>query len=94
MTNQNPLHKLRQMTDAEASRRASARERNRAEFPQIAWICDEVRKVFPNAQFLHGEEDGREIGKFPSLPPNCVEVDAVKAVEMAAMGYETKRRRK
>jgi hypothetical protein len=59
----------------------------------VASICDEVRAVFPNAQFLHGEEGGREIGKFPSLP-GCVEVDAVKAMEMAEMGKEKWRKRK
>ena len=26
--------------------------------------------MFPNAQFLHGEEAGREIGKRPVDPPN------------------------
>jgi hypothetical protein len=59
----------------------------------VASICDEVRAVFPNAQFLHGEEGGREIGKFPNLP-GCVEVDAVKAYEMAELGMQTKRRKR
>lgn len=48
--------------------------------------------MFPNAQFLHGEEGGREIGKFPAIPANCFEMDAVKAYEMAAMGEKRKRK--
>lgn len=43
--------------------------------PGVAWIFDEVRAVFPNAQMVHAEENGREIGKPPPLPPNCVEID-------------------
>lgn len=59
----------------------------------MARICDQVRAVFPNVQFLHGEENGREIGKFPSLP-GCVEMDAGKAYEMAALGMQTKKRKR
>jgi hypothetical protein len=58
--------------------------------PDAAWIFDEVRSVFPGAQMVHAEEGGREIGKFPALPPNCVEVDLFKAYEMAAMGQPRK----
>lgn len=49
--------------------------------------------MFPNAQFLHGEEDGREIGKFPEIPPNCFEMDAVKAYELASMGMQPRKRK-
>ena len=28
--------------------------------------------------FLHGEEGGREIGKLPPLPANCVEIDLMR----------------
>ena len=61
--------------------------------PELASIFDQVRAVFPNAQFLHGEEGGREVGKFPTLRAGVFEMDAVKAYELAAMG-QTKRRRK
>lgn len=59
----------------------------------MARICDQVRVVFPNAQFLHGEENGREIGKFPALPAGVIEMDAAKAWEMAGLG-EKRRKRK
>lgn len=69
------------------------RERNRREMPGLASISDEVRAVFPKATFLHGEENGREIGKRPTLPPNCVELDFFKAMEMAEMGQQKRRAR-
>jgi len=62
--------------------------------PELARISDAVRAVFPNAQFIHGEEGGREIGKFPALPPHVVEMDAAKAYELAAMGTQPKRRKR
>jgi hypothetical protein len=61
--------------------------------PELASISDQVRAVFPNAQFLHGEENGREIGKFPALPAGVVEIDAVKAMEMAKLGTERRKRK-
>jgi hypothetical protein len=51
--------------------------------------------VFPNAQFLQGEEGGRVIGKLPPLPANCVWLDWTKPSlfeAAAAMGHDTKRR--
>lgn len=43
----------------------NAREQNRASFPELAKIMDDVKKFFPNAKLLHGQENGREIGKEP-----------------------------
>jgi hypothetical protein len=48
--------------------------------------------MIPNVQFIGGQENGREIGKRPTLPPNVVEVDFFKAMEMAAMGQGGARR--
>lgn len=48
--------------------------------------------MFPKAQLIHAEEDGREIGERPTLPPDVVEVDACKAMELAAMGHGKVRR--
>jgi hypothetical protein len=48
--------------------------------------------MIPNVQFIGGEENGREIGKRPTLPPNVVEIDACKAMELAAMGRKAARR--
>lgn len=42
-----------------------SREKNRQEFPQVAAMVDEVRRYFPNARLIHGEENGREIGQEP-----------------------------
>ena len=81
-----PLAALETLAAREADRRAAQRASNRASFPQIASICDQVKAMFPSAQLLHGEESGREIGKRPTLPPNVVEVDFFKAMELAAMG--------
>jgi hypothetical protein len=58
----------------------------------VAAIFDEVRAMIPNVQFIGGEENGREIGKRPTLPPNVVEVDFFKAMELAAMGQGRVRR--
>lgn len=39
------------------------RTKNRAAFPEVAKIVDEVRKHFPTAKLIYGQEpDGREIG--------------------------------
>src|SRR5207342_788597 len=70
-----PIAKLQSLADTEASRRASQRAANRMQFPGVAMICDQVRSVFPGAQFVHGEEGGREIGKRPALPVGVVEID-------------------
>ena len=48
--------------------------------------------MFPSAQFLHGEESGREIGKRPTLPPNVVEVDFFKAMELALTAQQVAER--
>jgi hypothetical protein len=48
--------------------------------------------MIPNVQFIGGEENGREIGKRPTLPPHVVEVDFFKAMELAAMGQGRVRR--
>jgi hypothetical protein len=68
------------------------RERNRREMPGLAFISDEVRAMFPDARLVHGEEGGREIGKRPALPPNVVEIDACKAMELAQMGQPKRRK--
>jgi hypothetical protein len=60
--------------------------------PGLASIFDEVRAMFPKAQLIHGEEAGREIGKRPTLPPNVVEVDFFKAMELSVMGRGRARR--
>ena len=43
-----------------------SRDKNRAEFPGLAALVDEVRRHFPEAKLLHGEEGGREVGKRPA----------------------------
>jgi hypothetical protein len=48
--------------------------------------------MFPDARLVHGEEGGREIGKRPALPPNVVEIDACKAMELAQMGQPKRRK--
>jgi hypothetical protein len=95
MRQSNPIDKVKAITEAEVSRRSTERESNRANFPALASLSDEVRAVFPNAQFLQGEEGGRVIGKLPPLPANCVWLDWTKPSlfeAAAAMGHDTKRR--
>jgi hypothetical protein len=87
-----PIAELAALADKEADRRAAQRASNRALFPAVAAIFDEVRAMIPNVQFIGGEENGREIGKRPTLPPNVVEIDACKAMELAAMGRKAARR--
>lgn len=68
-----------------------SREKNRAEFPQLAALVDEVRRYFPDAKLVHGEEGGREIGK---LPPPCEwEIDLMKPCLMEA-DFSAMRRKK
>lgn len=89
-----PIAALQTLAATEAGRRAEARASNRASFPVIASICDEVRAVFPNAQFIHGEEDGREIGKRPADPPNVCTQDwthAPSLYEVAASAWKGRR---
>lgn len=69
------------------------RERNRREMPGLASISDEFRAMNPDFRLVHGEENGREIGKRPTLPQNVVEIDACKAMELAAMGQHGRKRR-
>jgi len=57
-------------------------------------ICDQVRSVFPGAQFVHGEEGGREIGKRPALPVGVVEIDWTHAALIEAGFGAPKARRK
>ena len=65
-----------EITQAEASRRVSEREQNRALFPELASMCDQLRAAGLNVQLVHGEEGGREIGKRPT--PDEVEIDLMK----------------
>jgi hypothetical protein len=55
-------------------------------------MVDQFREAGMNVTVLHAEEAGREIGKRPTLPPNVVEVDFFKAMELAAMGQGRVRR--
>lgn len=59
----NPLERLEAMGRAETDRRASERERNRADFPLLAGMLDMVRATYPEARLVGGIEHGREIGK-------------------------------
>ena len=58
----------------------------------LASLSDEVRAMFPEARLIHGEEGDREVGKFPALPPNCMELDYFKCAELAAMGHKAGKR--
>ena len=57
---------------------------NRAAFPGIADIIDQVRVHFPNAKLLHGEEGGREIGNPVRVPAGCCEIDWMQAALIEA----------
>lgn len=56
------------------------RDRNRAQFPTVAGMVDEVRKFFgPGVKLLHGQEpDGREVGKAPDYFSGGVSVRPTK----------------
>src|SRR3546814_1553189 len=54
-----------EITQAEASRRVSESEQNRALFPELASMCDQIRAAGLNVQLVHGEEGGRVVGKRP-----------------------------
>lgn len=41
----------------------SQRDQNRADFPRLAALVDEVRARFPGAKLLAGVEDDREVGR-------------------------------
>jgi len=58
---------------------------NRAAFPGIADIIDQVRVHFPHAKLLHGEEGGREIGKpIDGFWIDTLRVDEIKAAHVAS----------
>lgn len=57
-------------------------------------ICDQVRAVFPDAQFVHGEEGGREIGKRPALPAGVVEIDLYRPCLLEAGFGQVKGKRR
>lgn len=67
------------------------REQNRAAFPELARIMDQVREQFPNAKLIHGTENGRELGR---LPPEWEGPKPVSVfLDQALRGIESKRRR-
>lgn len=58
-----PIQSLERIARAEAARRESDRERNRAAFPLLAEMTDMVREKYPEARLVGGIEHGREIGR-------------------------------
>ena len=67
-----PLLKLDSLAQAEASRRASERDRVRREFPAVTKVADMIRASQPdpaNVRLVYASEGGREIGKLPA--PEC-----------------------
>jgi len=67
--------------------RDAQRAANRARFPEFADLHDSG-----TWRLVHAEDAQGEIGKRPTLPPNVVEIDACKAMELAAMGQKAVRR--
>lgn len=79
MRQSDPLNRLQQITDAEASRRASERAANRARFPELAAITDR----YPHMKLIWAKDEKGEIGKVKPFPG--VEVDAC-VLELMAWG--------
>jgi hypothetical protein len=62
------------MADAEASRRDSERAANRARFPELAKLIDEIG---PEAKLIWAQDECGEIGRRPALKPNEVEIERI-----------------
>ena len=50
----------------------------------LASICDQFRDAGLNVQLIHGEENGKEIGKRPVDDPNEWSIDLMKPCLMEA----------
>lgn len=50
----------------------------------LASICDQFRAAGLNVQLIHGEENGKEIGKRPVDDPNEWSIDLMKPCLMEA----------
>lgn len=85
MRQNDPLQRLREITEAEASRRATERAANRARFPELAAITDR----YPHMKLIWAKDANGEIGKDRKFPG--VEVDA-RIAELMAWGKEGKRK--
>ena len=69
----NPLDRLQQMATAEANRRASAREANRARFP---WLAEMTDMLGPDCKLVWAQDAQGEIGKRPPLEPELFEISS------------------
>lgn len=43
-----------------------SRDKNRADFPELAALVDQFRAAGMDVKLIHGEEGGKEIGKRPA----------------------------
>ena len=82
-----PVQQLRQLAATEASRRAEAKERNRARWPWLAELADVT-----GGKVIWAQDADGEIGKRPKLEPGCFEVSAETLVALAE--HEAVRRKR